>query len=367
MRAAMTRRSVPEAAEAIDAIDSPTDDLDNGSLTIVPQVSGQVTGISNKFVFFVVAILHLLLVRPSLIQRRVPLPPLSKFHFFRLFADVWRRSSIVNGRSPIPEDGTFVLRFEIPFARIMPPINEKETPTVKRYVAYDLQIRQESSRKTDATPVTIERRYTDFLNLYDELKKDQPTLMATILFPKKALLGNFSSDLIGQRSAAFEAFLYHIVQHSVLYESSSFLHFLQDKELTKACQLLDERRNELAVPILEDCFRLLNKIFTDHSKYVLLILCRVVAACTVSPVPHPSAEKWAELALKRYDGVSDCFLLTLYTPLLQTCVHLWWQRGRDNQVLKDRLSDLEKKGIPVKNSKTLTQAIHALDPRTETV
>lgn len=267
----------------------------------------------------------------------------------------------------MPEDGTFVLRFEIPYARIMPPINEKETTTVKRYVAYDLNIRHESKRKTDDTPVTVERRYTDFLNLYDELKRDQPALMTAIPFPKKVFIGNFSSDLIAQRSAAFEAFLEHIVHHSVLYEAPCFLHFLQDKELTKACQLLDERRNELAVPILEDCFRLLNKIFTDHSKCVLLMLCRLVGACTASPVPHPSAEKWAELALKRYDGVSDCFLLTLYTPLMQTCVHLWWQRGRDNQFLKDRLNALEMKGISVKNSKTLTQAIHALDPRTETV
>lgn len=260
-----------------------------------------------------------------------------------------------------------MLRFEIPYARIMPPINEKESTTVKRYVAYDLNVRQESSRKTDDTPVTIERRYTDFLQLHDELRKEHAALMATIPFPKKVFIGNFSSDLIAQRSAAFEAFLDHIVQHSALYEAPCFLHFLQDKELTRACQLLDERRNELAVPILEDSFRLLNKIFTDHSKCVLLTLCRLVAACTASPVPHPSAEKWAELALKRYDGVSDCFLLTLYTPLLQTCVHLWWQRGRDNQFLKDRLSSLEAKGIPVKTAKTLTQAIHALDPRTETV
>lgn len=283
-----------------------------------------------------------------------------------IILDVWRRTSIVK-RNPLPEDGSFVLRFEIPYARIMPPINEKETTTVKRYVAYDLNVRQESNRKVDDTPVTIERRYTDFLQLYDELRKDHAAQMTTIPFPKKVFMGNFSSDLIAQRSAAFEAFLEHIVQHSILYEAPCFLHFLQDKELTKACQLLDERRNELAVPILEDAFRLLNKIFTDHSKSVLLTLCRLVAACTASPVPHPSAEKWAELALKRYDGVSDCFLLTLYTPLLQTCVHLWWQRGRDNQFLKDRLSSLEMKGVQVKNSKTLTQAIHALDPRTETV
>lgn len=105
----------------------------------------------------------------------------------------------------------------------------------------------------------------------------------------------------------------------------------------------------------------------DRSKSVLLLLCRLVDACTTSPVPHPDAEKWAELALRRYDGVSDADLLTLYIPLLNTCVHLWWQRGRDNQFLQDRLKAMECKGIPVKNGKTLRQAIHQLDPRTETV
>lgn len=249
----------------------------------------------------------------------------------------------------------------------MPPADSAENSTVKKYVVYDLNIRQDSRAATDANPVTIERRYTDFLALYDALRKDHPSLMASIVFPKKVFMGNFSSDLIAERSASFEAFLEHVASSSVLRDSPSFLHFLQGAELTRACQFMDERRNEQAVPILEDCFRLLNKIFMDRSKSVLLLLCRLVAACTTSPVPHPSAEKWAELALRRYDGVSDADLLTLYIPLLHTCVHLWWQRGRDNKFLEDRLTTIESKGITVKNGKTLTQAIHALDPRTETI
>lgn len=249
----------------------------------------------------------------------------------------------------------------------MPPPNENDNSHIKKYVVYDLNIRQDSTVSTDANPVTIERRYTDFLKLYDGLRLEYPAMMSSIPFPKKVFIGNFSSALIAERSTAFEALLDHILSLTDLRESNHFLQFLRDVELTKACRLLDERRNEMAIPILEDCFRLLNKIFMDRSKSVLLLLCRLVAACTTSPVPHPSAEKWAELALKRYDGVSDADLLTLYIPLLNTCVHLWWQRGRDNQFLQDRLKALECKGIPVKNSKTLTQAIHALDPRTETV
>lgn len=249
----------------------------------------------------------------------------------------------------------------------MPPTDSAENSTVKKYVVYDLNIRQDSINATDPSPVTIERRYTDFLTLYDTLRKEHATLMSSIIFPKKVFMGNFSSDLIAERSASFEAFLDHVVSSSVLRESPSFLQFLQGAELTRACQFLDERRNEQAVPILEDCFRLSNKIFMDRSKTVLLLLCRLVAACTTSPVPHPSAEKWAELALRRYDSVSDADLLALYIPLLHTCVHLWWQRGRDNKFLEDRLKAIESKGITVKSGKTLTQAIHALDPRTETI
>lgn len=99
---------------------------------------------------------------------------------------------------------------------------------------------------------------------------------------------------------------------------------------------------------------------------MLLLLCRLVAACTTSPLPHPLAEKWSELALRRYEHVCDTELLVLYIPLLQTCVHLWFQRGRDNKLLNDRLEEMGRKGIKVKGGPTLSQAIHAFEPRAET-
>lgn len=180
------------------------------------------------------------------------------------------------------------------------------------------------------------------------------------------MLGNFSADLIAERSSLFEIFLDYIVTVGELRDSPHFLEFLQNTELIKSCQLLDERRHEQAVPILENCFRILNKIYLDRSKCVLLILCRLVAACTISPVPHPLAEKYAELALRRYEGVCDTELLSLYIPLLQTCSHLWWQRGRDNKLIEDRLKDMTIRGMKVKNGLSLMQAIHTLDPRAET-
>ncbi|XP_040172046.1 sorting nexin-21 isoform X1 [Anopheles arabiensis] len=282
--------------------------------------------------------------------------------------DIWQRPT----RRPLPNAGDVVLCFEIPLARILPtgsaasdgqPVS---AAAGKKYVIYEVNVRKDGPGP-DPYPTSVERRYTHFLKLYEGLRKDQPAQLQTVCFPKKVLMGNFTAELIGERSAAFECFLDHIVTVPSLRDSPHFLEFLQGDELRNACQLLDERRNELAVPLLENCFRLLNKIFLDKSKCVLLLLCRLVAACTTSPIPHPSAEQWAELALRRYEHVCDTELLVLYIPLLQTCLHLWWQRGRDRTLLEERLSEMGKKGIKVKGGPTLAQAIHALDPRAETI
>lgn len=168
--------------------------------------------------------------------------------------DIWHRSS---RRLPRKIDGNTLLRFEIPYARVMP--TDTLNTNVKKFVTYDIGICQDL-RLIDANPIIIERRYTDFRQLYDALRKDHASLLAACQFPKKVMMGNFSTDLIAERSAMFELFLDHVAASTPLRESAEFLHFLQGKELTKACQLLDERRNEQAIPLLENCFRLLNKV-----------------------------------------------------------------------------------------------------------
>lgn len=66
-------------------------------------------------------------------------------------------------------------------------INEKEGID-KKHVVYTLQVRHITTRD-DASPATLERRYTDFLNLYNGLRAEQPQLMASVPFPKKVLIG----------------------------------------------------------------------------------------------------------------------------------------------------------------------------------
>ncbi|XP_058124108.1 sorting nexin-21 isoform X1 [Anopheles ziemanni] len=321
-RAVVGHRSGMESEDPIeDDVDSSTEAFDQSTLSIKPQIKGTVQ-------------------------------------------DIWQRPT----RRPLPADGEVTLCFEIPLARILPSgaTGDGGTSAGKKYVVYEVSIRKDGPGP-DPYPTSIERRYTHFLKLYEGLRKDHPGAVQMINFPKKVLMGNFSAELIADRSAAFESILDHLVTVPLLRESEHFLEFLQGDELRNACQLLDERRNELAVPLLENCFRLLNKIFLDKSKCVLLLLCRLVAACTTSPIPHSAAEQWAELALRRYEHVCDTELLVLYIPLLQTCLHLWWQRGRDRTLLEERLNEMGRKGIKVKGGPTLAQAIHALDPRAETI
>lgn len=239
-----------------------------------------------------------------------------------------------------------------------------------RYVVYDVHLRQDAGTpdQLDTDPARIERRYTHFRHLYDELRRAHPASMRTFAnFPTKSLFGNFGVALLAERSAGFERFLDHVMADEKLRESETFAHFLYDIEVQRAGRLLDERRNELAVPILANAFRLLNRVYTDKRPCVLLLLCRLCAACTSSPLPHADAERWCELALRRYETVSDADLLVLYVPLLQTCLHLWWQRGRDNAPLAERLQQMVAQGVNTKATVTLTQAIHAMDPRTETM
>lgn len=361
----MMRRSTSEsttaaAAERLDEADSPVEGLDAGTLSIHTHLRRK-TGKTP----------------PPTVRRRSP------FANTKLSPDIWKRPTPRFHKTGQPDDGGAPwITFEIPFARVLPHPDLASTtadasaaattataPSAKRYVVYDLHVRQDGHAPDgfDLEPASIERRYTHFLRLYEALRRDHPRLMQPVAFPKKVLIGNFSGALIAERSAAFEAFLDHVMGQPQLRDSGAFVRFLQDDEVLRACRLLDERRHELAVPLLVNGFRLLNRVYTDKAPCVLLLLCRLVAACTTSPLPHREAARWAELALRRYESVSDADLLVLYVPLLQTCLHLWWQRGSDNAPLVARMQRMREQGVNTRATVTLTQAIHAMDPRTETM
>lgn len=76
-------------------------------------------------------------------------------------------------------DGNTV-NFEIISARTIKDEGEDNKCVVK----YTIRVRHLSG-KDDTNPVTIERRYTNFADLYNGLKETCPDLMTSISFPKK--------------------------------------------------------------------------------------------------------------------------------------------------------------------------------------
>ena len=229
----------------------------------------------------------------------------------------------------------------------------------KKHVAYTILVKKEGST-SDPHPAVIERRYSDFLDLFLALRKEFPAQMTQVSFPRKVLIGNFGPVLIASRRSGFESFLGHVVKDERLNQSSSFAAFLQNAEQREAQSWMMQKRYDLAAPLLENAFRLLNKLYTDRHPHVIIALCRLVACCAAdTPEIRPGgrAEKFAEVALRRFEGVSDADLLRFYIPLLQLCVHLWWSLGKDKQPLNNRLEDLKHRGIRVDGHATLLESM----------
>lgn len=248
------------------------------------------------------------------------------------------------------------LVFEIISARI------SEEPEDKKYVIYTLQIRFITG-SDDLSPSVIERRYTQFASLYNVLKKGFPSSMTNIVFPKKVLTGNFDNELISARSSGFESLLKHISGESKLRTSKAMQIFLQEPEIMRAKELLDEKNYREAYTILENTFKLVNKVFSDRSHAVILTLCRLVACSAEIPASLYSL-KWADLALYRFDGVSDSDILELYVPLLHTCIKIYYSNDKNKDELETQLQNFQRQGVKnIEGRKNLFTAVNEVEEK----
>ncbi|XP_032510534.2 sorting nexin-20 [Danaus plexippus] len=252
-----------------------------------------------------------------------------------------------------------MLKFEIVSSRKVEGVDNE-----KKFVSYMLQVRQDSTESSvfDPDPANVERRYTHFLDLYTGLKKEHPTIMNSVTFPRKIVVGNFDPNLISSRCAAFESLLNLIANESRLRDAPAAIAFFQNVELNESRKLINEGKFDQALFVLETSFKLLNKVYTDRSRVVLSVLCRIVACAGYSggTLAGP-VEKWAQLALRRYEAVSDSDLLMIYVPLLHTCISMWDTLGRDKTKLVEELNNLRRRGMKVDSVPSLMDAVDGLD------
>lgn len=121
-----------------------------------------------------------------------------------------------------------------------PSLYSPSSPTIssKRYVNYTILIK--TAPGLDNNPAVIERRFSDFLQLYQGLKSQESYAKIVdryITFPKKVYMGNFSLGNIAERSIEFSRLLSLCISNTNLLWSNSFISFLLDKELKEAHKL----------------------------------------------------------------------------------------------------------------------------------
>lgn len=110
--------------------------------------------------------------------------------------------------------------------------------TSKKYVNYTILIK--TAPGLDNHPAVIERRFSDFLLLYQGLKRHEAYARVVdkyVTFPKKIYMGNFSLAKIAERSVEFTRLLSLCMSRTNLLWSVPFVSFLIDKELKEAHRL----------------------------------------------------------------------------------------------------------------------------------
>lgn len=122
--------------------------------------------------------------------------------------------------------------------KITPPPPPSSPSSSKKFVNYTILIR--TIPGLDRNPAVIERRFSDFLNLYQGLKNEKAysdIIENYVIFPKKVYMGNFSLEKIAERSIEFSRLLNVCIINSSLTWSVPFISFLIDKELKEAHRL----------------------------------------------------------------------------------------------------------------------------------
>ena len=76
-------------------------------------------------------------------------------------------------------------------------------------------------------PISVRKRYSDFVDLRDELVKRYPRLKTSIpKLPPKKVVGKFTPTFVEQRRRDLEYFFKYVVLHPTLGNSATITHWI---------------------------------------------------------------------------------------------------------------------------------------------
>lgn len=209
-------------------------------------------------------------------------------------------------------------------------------------------------------PGVLERRYSDFLSLFAGLRRRYTSCsqLRDFPFPRKALLGNFTAEVITERSVAFRRLLTRIHGSPELRRSPEFTEFTWGREVCRAHRLMAAGQFEDAAVLLENAYSVQEKVLGDGDRDTFVTLA-ILTACLNAVDNVSEAQRYAELAL----GKRVCQPWAgqewgeLEVPLLVLAIRLWWAVGKEKRDLEARLKEVRDSGINVDALPTLLELV----------
>lgn len=228
-------------------------------------------------------------------------------------------------------DGVGYVNFEVLSAE---PVREGHSS----FVSYQILI---TGNGIEKAPCIVQKRYSDFEKLNHKLKKKFPSIMETVSFPGKVLIGNLKCETIAKRSRAFEQYLNHVMSIGEIRFSSETQMFFYEIELDTGFSMLLKEKYKEAIALLEQNLPIQEKILGSANKNVVKTICALVA-CSEAVEDRERALKFSTMGLSCIgDDISNIY----YLPLLHSSIYLHWMLGREKTHLEAKLGELREKGV----------------------
>jgi len=204
----------------------------------------------------------------------------------------------------------------------------------------------------DSDKAVVERRYSDFVKLFKELKKTSPELISKVQLPRKVIGSkNFDGEVVQKRSREFEKFLAFIYSSDTVRKANAFKEFFYLPDLKRACSDIRGGRFVDSLRLLLNALHLQQKL-GDGSQEVVATLGSIVVAYE-NTGHFKEADQYAAAAQDLIGrNVSSAYLI----PLLSTRAELCWRLGKEKQDIEEQLKAVQKVcGIEVEHSFTLRE------------
>nr|XP_006002349.1 PREDICTED: sorting nexin-20 [Latimeria chalumnae] len=218
------------------------------------------------------------------------------------------------------------LLFQIPSTRI-------EENQGSKYVMYKIVVIRSASYDNPET--FIERRYSAFEKLHKNLLTEFEEELEDVIFPKKNLTGNFTTETIQGRQAAFECYLEALYSVKCVRHSVQFIDFFVMPKLKEAYSCLRGGKYDKALETFLQVVSLQEKV-TQHSPALMVPSYSAILICHKGLDDIKSAYEYGEkaLILLHYRTRHK-----YYIPLLETMVNLAYELKKEIVPLQEKLAN----------------------------